>query len=210
MYHINPAYILYWNCTRETEEKRNSNKLYSDKTLQINQTKEQHCNTTILSTKKATTPETRKNSRLRWASSSGQTHSISGTAVWGWKVTVWLCWAERLWDSITGLWLADGAASKAVYAEMHPAFHGRACLLKCSVSALSLGRRELWGDVTSALWADSDCRTALLHCVLLQHGETLQKENETLKWFSSQHGSYPLLWQKVKNKDVWSKTDTKP
>ena len=101
----------------------------------VNQSKkEQHSNTTVL----PKTPETAKNSglrfSLRWASSSGQAHSISGTAVWGWKVTVWLCWVECLWDSITGLWLADWAASKTVYAEMHPAFHGRACLLKSCLS----------------------------------------------------------------------------
>lgn len=69
---------------------------------------------------------------------------------------------ECLWDSITELWLADWAASKAVYAEMHPAFHARARLLKSSVSALSLGRRELCGDVRSELWADFNLRNAPL------------------------------------------------
>lgn len=67
-----------------------------------------------------------------------------------------LCgFVESLWHSITGLWLADGAAGKAVYPEMHPAFYGRACLLK-SCRCLWLKKSGKEGRSFEKMWC--------LHC----------------------------------------------
>lgn len=93
---------------------------------------EQHSSATILPTKR---PQRQKKDRqrfsLRWASYSVGAHSISGSL---YEAERSPCGFVECSVSITGLWLAERAASKRVQAEMQCALHGLACLLKSCLS----------------------------------------------------------------------------
>lgn len=112
-------------------------------------------------------PETAKTwFSLRWASLTEGSHSASGSAAWGWKVSVWpgpVCLAHMNRD-LAADWfgLRPGCA-----------FSDTVCLSVC----LSGKGARFWEDATSALWADGHFRSAPQHFVLMQRCQTERLQN---------------------------------